>query len=86
MKKTKKMSDETTGYYIDLPENAQGVSVNGAEQVPISEYAEGIVVAETPTHYGTIEWTEDPISVEVDGNPVEVQPLIAGHHPTQRPK
>lgn len=86
MKKDKKMSEEITGYYIDIPEGGQGISVNGAEQVPIANYTDGTVIAETPTHYGTIEWVEDPISVEVDGNPVDVQPLIGGLHPTQRPK
>lgn len=86
-KKPKKMSDTITGYYVDLPEGAQSISVNGGEDTPLDQTS-GTYYPETATHYGLIEWSaaEAITDVLVNGQPVEVQTLIGGLHPTQRPK
>lgn len=83
--KPKKM---ITGYYIDLPTGSNSIGVNGEEEVPLSTYTAGMVTAETDTHYGLVEWDNSTaiVSAMVNGNPVEVQTLIGGHHPVARPK
>lgn len=88
MKKDKKM-EEITGYYIDLPEGSNSIAVNGGEDTPLVNYTDGIVTPETETHYGLVEWGNaiEITSVVVNGDtPVEVETLIAGHHPVARPK
>lgn len=86
-KKPKKM-DNITGYYIDLPTGANSIKVNDEDEVALDQYTGGTITPETETHYGLIEWGATPeiTSVLINGNPVEVQPLIGGLHPPQRPK
>lgn len=86
--KPKKHKDVITGYYIDIPEGGQMISVNGAEEVAVDSVPNAAYTAETETHYGLIEWGADVEieEVEVDGNPVEVQTLIGGTHPVAKPK
>lgn len=84
------MENQITGYYIDIPSGATTVTSVNEEAVnkTFDQYANATYVAETETHYGTLEWTENPeiTSVVIDGNPVDVQPLIGGVHAPQRPK
>jgi hypothetical protein len=84
----KKHNKMITGYYIDLPTGYQTIAVNGGEEVAVDQYTGGIVTPETKTHYGLVEWdaTTEISVVEVNGQPVDVQPLIAGHHPVAKPK
>lgn len=79
-----------TGYYVDIPANGTIVeSVNGDNvSLPFDQYTEATYTAETSTHYGLLEWgnSVEITEVVIDGQPVEVQTLIGGLHPTQRPK
>lgn len=80
---------DITGYYIELPEGAQQLdAVNGEGwNVPFSEYPNATYVAETQTHYGTLEWYGMEVTeVIVDGSSVQINPLIGGVHSPQRPK
>lgn len=89
MKKPNKKMEEITGYYIDLPTGSNSIAVNGGEDTPLSTYTDGIVTPETETHYGLVEWGATPEieSVVINGDtPVEVEALIAGHHPVAKPK
>lgn len=88
IQKPKKM-EPITGYYIDLPTGSNSIAVNGGEDTPLASYTDGIVTPETYTHYGLVEWgnTVEITSVVINGNiPVDVETLIAGHHPVARPK
>ena len=83
------MSEDITGYFVDLPTGSNSISVNGGEDTPLQEYTGGIYTPETSEAYGLIEWNaSEPITeVIINGNePIDVQPLIAGHHPVAKPK
>lgn len=77
-----------TGYYIDLPTGASSIKVNEEDEVALDQYTGGTITPETETHYGLVEWGASPAitSVYINGNPVQVETLIAGHHPVARPK
>lgn len=87
--KKKPKMEEITGYFIDLPEGANSIAVNGGEDTPLSTYAGGAYTPETSTHFGLVVWDASTAITSVVVNtdtPVEVQTLIAGHHPVAKPK
>lgn len=81
--------EEITGYFVDLPQGANSIAVNGGEDTPLGEYTGGIYTPETENLYGLVEWSNETsiYDVVVNGNEtLSVQYLIGGLHPTQRPK
>lgn len=87
------MSETITGYYIEIPEGATDMGSVNSEEINQSfeDYALSVgatYTAETATHYGTFEWGADPEieSVDINGSPVAITPLIGGAHAPTRPK
>lgn len=86
------MPEEITGYYVDLPEGAANISVNGGETMTLEQYAQSTAsvtyTPETPTEYGGFEWDNSTAieSVVVDGEPVQINELLGGAHRPTRPK
>lgn len=91
-KKHKKM--EHGWYAVDIPEGATEMGdVNALEvDMPFESYAElvdGTYYPETEELFGLFVWNEEEPEISqcvIDDTTVEIQPLLGGHHPAQKPK
>lgn len=85
--------ENITGYYVELQDENDTITAVNEEIInkTATAYAatsSADIVNGGEEYYPDLEWPASAAieSVEVNGNPVEVMPLIGGLHPPQRPK
>lgn len=82
----------TNWSYVELTEVTDNVTSVNEEVIdlPADQYAtsanNALIDNDTPETYPDLVFKYEVESVEINGSPVDVKPLIAGHHPVARPR
>lgn len=90
--KNKPKMENTNWSYVELTETSDEVTSVDEQLIeqPASEYAiesnNAQIDNDTETTYPDLVFKYEVTSVEINGTPVDVKPLIAGHHPPARPR